>query len=130
MHATVTDPAGGTGVDTVAVPERSDGHEHVVDVLDRDAERRRLRRLARGGGDRRRRRRLRLPRGSTDVAGNTGTSATVAGVRVDTTGPVVNVTAPAAAAKVHGTISVDATAVDASGVASVQLLWSVAGANT
>jgi hypothetical protein len=57
-----------------------------------------------------------------DAAGNVGTSATV-GVTVanDTTPPVTALTAPAAGATVSGTVSVTASATDASGVTRVEL---------
>ncbi|MEO8290796.1 MAG: Ig-like domain-containing protein [Gaiellaceae bacterium] len=67
---------------------------------------------------------------STDNAGNTATSATIANRRVDNTNPAVTMTDPGT--PLSGTISLGATATDTggSGVASVTIQRSPAGAGT
>ena len=69
---------------------------------------------------------------TTDNAGNTFTSATIANVRVDNTNPTGAVTAPAAAANVRGaSVSVTANSADGgSGVANALFQRSPAGAGT
>ena len=68
---------------------------------------------------------------TTDVAGNTFTSATIANVLVDNTAPTGAITAPASSANVKGTVTVTANSADAgSGVANAQFQTSPAGTNT
>ena len=69
---------------------------------------------------------------TTDNAGNTFTSATIANVRVDNTNPTGSVTAPAAAANVRGaSVSVTSNSADGgSGVANALFQRSPAGAGT
>ena len=69
---------------------------------------------------------------TTDVAGNSLTSATIANVRVDNTAPTGSITAPAAAANIRGTVSVTANSADTggSGVASALFQRSPAGTDT
>jgi hypothetical protein len=67
---------------------------------------------------------------TTDLAGNSFTSATIA-VRVDNTLPTGAVTAPAGGANVRGTLGLTGDSADAgSGVATVQFQRSPAGAGT
>jgi len=69
---------------------------------------------------------------TTDVAGNTLTSATITNVRVDNTAPTGVITAPAASANIRGTVSVTANSADTggSGVASTLFQRSPAGTST
>src|SRR5262249_47134761 len=68
---------------------------------------------------------------TTDNAGGSTTSATVANVRVDNTAPTGSVTAPPAAANVRATVTVSSNSTDAgSGVASAVFQRSPAGAGT
>ena len=130
LHATASDPAGGTGVSSVEFQSSPTGagswttfdtgtlNGGVYDgTLDTTS-------IAGGDGV------YDLRARATDGAGNFATSAVVSGVRVDTTAPVVAITAPGVSANVRGTISVDATASDTSGVASVVFQSSPAGAGT
>ena len=66
---------------------------------------------------------------AADNAGNTLASATQTRT-LDNNGPTVTLTGPAAGASVRGTINVDATAADVSGVASVAVQYRLVGAPT
>jgi hypothetical protein len=66
---------------------------------------------------------------ATDNAGNTLASTTQTRT-LDNNGPTVTLTGPAAGASVRGTINVDATATDVSGVASVAVQYRLVGAAT
>ncbi len=68
---------------------------------------------------------------TTDNVGNTFTSATIAGVRVDNTAPSGSVTAPATNGVLRGAITMSTDSADVgSGVTSVQFQRSPAGTNT
>ena len=64
---------------------------------------------------------------ATDVAGNTLASATQTRT-LDNNGPTLTLTNPVAGASVHGTINVNATATDVSGVTSVAVQYRLVGA--
>jgi len=66
---------------------------------------------------------------ATDGAGNATASATIAGRRIDNTGPTVNLASPAA--YVSGTVTLTATATDAgSGLTSLRIERAPTGAST
>jgi hypothetical protein len=68
---------------------------------------------------------------TTDNAGTTFTSATIANVRIDNTAPTGAITAPAASATIRGTFTLTSNSADGgSGVASALFQRSIAGANT